>query len=129
MCVAQDEFGHLLPKMHQAAPLTSGLPKMSACNEFVEHIWKPGSCKNCFCLQSDHQLQWSSSTVQPGAPWRGPPEEESCGPSLCTKPTIAVKPTMMSTENTDAWAGMEACPEAPQVRPSVMAPGSAGPHR
>ncbi|XP_036619857.1 inactive tyrosine-protein kinase PRAG1 [Trichosurus vulpecula] len=101
--------------MHQAAPLTSGLPKMSACNEFVEHIWKPGSCKNCFCLQSDHQLQWSSSTVQPGAPWRGPPEEESCGPSLCTKPTIAVKPTMMSTENTDAWAGMEACPEAPQV--------------
>ncbi|XP_027709494.1 inactive tyrosine-protein kinase PRAG1 [Vombatus ursinus] len=101
--------------MHQGTPLTSGLPKMSACSEFVEHIWKPGSCKNCFCLQSDHQLQRSSSVVQPGAPRRGPTEEEGCGPSPCTKPTIAVKPTMMSTESTDAWAGMEAGPETPQV--------------
>ncbi|XP_072478491.1 inactive tyrosine-protein kinase PRAG1 [Notamacropus eugenii] len=101
--------------MHQAAPLTSGLPKMSACSEFVEHIWKPGSCKNCFCLQSDHQLLWSSSDGQSGAPRRGPPEEEGFCPSPCTKPTIAVKPTMMSTESMDTWAGMEAGPEPPQV--------------
>ncbi|XP_023362353.2 inactive tyrosine-protein kinase PRAG1 isoform X2 [Sarcophilus harrisii] len=107
--------------MHQADPLTAGLPKMSACNEFVEHIWKPGSCKNCFGLQSDHQPQRSSSVVQPGAPSlalrprKGPPEEEGCGPASCTKPTIAVKPTMMSTESAEARSGMEAGSEAPQV--------------
>ncbi|XP_043825462.1 inactive tyrosine-protein kinase PRAG1 [Dromiciops gliroides] len=106
--------------MRQADPLTSGLPKMSTCNEFVEHAWKPGSCKNCFCSQSDHQLQQSSSTVQPGAsslalrPRRGPPEEEGCSSTPCTKPTIAVKPTMI-TESSDAWAGTDAGSEASQV--------------
>uniref|UniRef100_F7FNN2 PEAK1 related, kinase-activating pseudokinase 1 n=1 Tax=Monodelphis domestica TaxID=13616 RepID=F7FNN2_MONDO len=94
--------------MHQAIPVTSRLPKMSACNEFVEHIWKPGSCKNCFCLQSAHQ-QSPAPTAQPVRPGRTPPEEEGFNLSPCSKPTIAVKPTMMSAEGADMGS------EAPQV--------------
>ncbi|XP_055000155.1 inactive tyrosine-protein kinase PRAG1 [Sorex araneus] len=91
--------------MQEAIPLNPEGLKMSACSEFVEHIWKPGSCKNCFCLRSDHQLA-------PGLP---PPPRLAPRPELCrledegvncspySKPTIAVKPTMMSSEASDVW--------------------------
>nr|XP_025849314.1 inactive tyrosine-protein kinase PRAG1 [Vulpes vulpes] len=99
--------------MHQALRLNPESPKMSACSDFVEHIWKPGSCKNCFCLRSDHQL--AAGHPQPRAgnpppPPRLPPRPENCRPddegvnsSPYSKPTIAVKPTMMSSDASDVW--------------------------
>ncbi|XP_047627871.1 inactive tyrosine-protein kinase PRAG1 isoform X1 [Phacochoerus africanus] len=99
--------------MHQTIPLNPESPKMSACSDFVEHIWKPGSCKNCFCLRSDHQLepgrpQPRASSLPP--PPRLPPrpengrlEDDSLSSSPYSKPTIAVKPTMMSSEASDGW--------------------------
>nr|XP_036853369.1 inactive tyrosine-protein kinase PRAG1 [Manis javanica]XP_036853379.1 inactive tyrosine-protein kinase PRAG1 [Manis javanica] len=86
---------------------------MSACSDFVEHIWKPGSCKNCFCLRSDHQLAPSHPQPRAGSlppPPRLPPRPENCrledegvNSSPYSKPTIAVKPTMMSSETSDVW--------------------------
>ena len=85
---------------------------MSACSDFAEHVWKPGSCKNCFHPFSAHR--------RPGArgPAGGPPavclartglggggggggDEEPgvTSPSPYSKPTIAVKPTMMMNSN------------------------------
>uniref|UniRef100_A0A8C2YIF2 Inactive tyrosine-protein kinase PRAG1 n=1 Tax=Chinchilla lanigera TaxID=34839 RepID=A0A8C2YIF2_CHILA len=94
---------------------------MSACSDFVEHIWKPGSCKNCFCLRSDHQLaagrpQPRTSSLPP--PPRLPPksvEDESVNGSPYCKPTIAVKPTMMSSEASDVWTEASLSTEVPQV--------------
>ncbi|EPY82445.1 tyrosine-protein kinase SgK223-like protein [Camelus ferus] len=106
--------------MHQTLPLNPENPKMSACSDFVEHIWKPGSCKNCFCLRSDHQLVPSRPQPRSGSlppPPRLPPRPESCRPeddgvssSPYSKPTIAVKPTMMSSDASDGWteAGVSA---------------------
>lgn len=99
--------------MHQTIPLNPESPKMSACSDFVEHIWKPGSCKNCFCLRSDHQLepgrpQPRASSLPPPPrlpprPENGRPEDDSLSSSPYSKPTIAVKPTMMSSEASDGW--------------------------
>nr|KAF6428300.1 PEAK1 related, kinase-activating pseudokinase 1 [Rousettus aegyptiacus] len=99
--------------MYQAIRLNPKSPKMSACSDFVEHIWKPGSCKNCFCLRSDHQL--SSGRHQPRAGSLPPPprlsprpehcrlEDEGVNSSPYSKPTIAVKPTMLSSDASDVW--------------------------
>lgn len=99
--------------MYQAIRLNPKSPKMSACSDFVEHIWKPGSCKNCFCLRSDHQL--SSGHHQPRAGSLPPPprlsprpehcrlEDEGVNSSPYSKPTIAVKPTMLSSDASDVW--------------------------
>ncbi|KAM7111646.1 inactive tyrosine-protein kinase PRAG1 isoform 1-T2 [Molossus nigricans] len=103
--------------MHQTIQLNPESPKMSACSDFVEHIWKPGSCKNCFCLRSDHQL--SPSCPQPRAgslpPPRLPPRPEHCrledegvNSSPYSKPTIAVKPTMLSSDASDVWTDQSA---------------------
>ncbi|XP_058525838.1 inactive tyrosine-protein kinase PRAG1 [Ochotona princeps] len=102
--------------MQHTVPLTLKSLKMSACSDFVEHIWKPGSCKNCFCLRSDHQpaagrpQPRAGSLPSPPAP-RLPPkpdsgrlEDEAVSGSPYSKPTIAVKPTMMSSEAPDMWA-------------------------
>ncbi|KAI4529642.1 hypothetical protein MG293_020320 [Ovis ammon polii] len=107
--------------MLETIPLNPESPKMSACSDFVEHIWKPGSCKNCFCLRSDHhQLVPGRPQPQAGClpppprlhprPESGRPEDDSLSGSPYSKPTIAVKPTMMSSEASDGWteAGVSA---------------------
>ncbi|XP_021568720.1 tyrosine-protein kinase SgK223 [Carlito syrichta] len=104
---------------------------MSACSDFVEHIWKPGSCKNCFCLWSDHQLAAGCAQPRAGSlppPPRLPPRPENCrleddsvNSSPYSKPTIAVKPTMMSSEASDVWTEASLSAEVSQViwrRPS-----------
>uniref|UniRef100_H0W4G7 Inactive tyrosine-protein kinase PRAG1 n=1 Tax=Cavia porcellus TaxID=10141 RepID=H0W4G7_CAVPO len=94
---------------------------MSACSDFVEHIWKPGSCKNCFCLRSDHQLAAGGPQPRTGSlppPPRLPPksvEDEGVNGSPYCKPTIAVKPTMMSSETSDVWTEASLSAEVPQV--------------
>ncbi|XP_057553870.1 inactive tyrosine-protein kinase PRAG1 [Hippopotamus amphibius kiboko] len=106
--------------MLQTIPLNPEGPKMSACSDFVEHIWKPGSCKNCFCLRSDHQLAPGRPQPRTGSlpppprlpprPESGRPEDDGLSSSPYSKPTIAVKPTMISSEASDGWteAGMSA---------------------
>ncbi|XP_029024559.1 inactive tyrosine-protein kinase PRAG1 [Betta splendens] len=86
---------------------------MSACSDFAEHVWKPGSCKNCFNPLSAHK---AAGCLDGGAPAcvRGGPggdeEAEVTAPSPYSKPTIAVKPTMMSldtAESTDVNMNIE----------------------
>ncbi|XP_067279255.1 inactive tyrosine-protein kinase PRAG1 [Pseudorasbora parva] len=60
---------------------------MSACGEFAEHVWKPGSCKNCFHPRSAHGQT-------------GEDEDGMTSPSPYSKPTIAVRPTMMNMDVT-----------------------------
>ncbi|XP_063150834.1 inactive tyrosine-protein kinase PRAG1 [Candoia aspera] len=90
--------------------------KMSVCSDFVEHIWKPGSCKNCFCPRSFHQLQTPPLDQQgcsevlrdlngTGAKAEITPlEDESIISSSYSKPTIAVKPTMITSDIAGVWA-------------------------
>ncbi|XP_070220489.1 inactive tyrosine-protein kinase PRAG1 isoform X2 [Bos mutus] len=106
--------------MLETIPLNPESPKMSACSDFVEHIWKPGSCKNCFCLRSDHQLVPGRPQPRVGClpppprlhprPESDRPEDDGLSGSPYSKPTIAVKPTMMSSEASDGWteAGVSA---------------------
>ncbi|KAM4836814.1 inactive tyrosine-protein kinase PRAG1 isoform 2-T3 [Thomomys bottae] len=108
--------------MLQTIRMNPESPKMSACNDFVEHIWKPGSCKNCFCLRSDHQLATGHPQSRAGSlppPPRLPPRPENCrledDSSPYSKPTIAVKPTMMSSEASDVWTEASLNAEVPQV--------------
>ncbi|XP_069341320.1 inactive tyrosine-protein kinase PRAG1 [Eulemur rufifrons] len=111
--------------MHQTLQLNPESPKMSACSDFVEHIWKPGSCKNCFCLRSDHQPVASHPQPRAGSlppPPRLPPRPEHCrledegvNSSPYSKPTIAVKPTMMSSEASDVWTEANLSAEVSQV--------------
>lgn len=114
--------------MQHAVPLTLKSLKMSACSDFVEHIWKPGSCKNCFCLRSDHQPAAARSQPRAGSlptppvprlppkPENGRLEDEGVSGSPYSKPTIAVKPTMMSSEAPDVWAEPSLSAEVSQVR-------------
>uniref|UniRef100_G1Q4M3 Inactive tyrosine-protein kinase PRAG1 n=1 Tax=Myotis lucifugus TaxID=59463 RepID=G1Q4M3_MYOLU len=110
--------------IHQALRLNPESLKMSACSDFVEHIWKPGSCKNCFCLRGDHQL--SPTCPQPRAgglpPPRLPPRPEHCrledegvNSSPYSKPTIAVKPTMLSSDASDVCTEANMSPNASQA--------------
>ncbi|XP_007520017.1 inactive tyrosine-protein kinase PRAG1 [Erinaceus europaeus] len=111
--------------MHQTIRLNPEGLKMSACSDFVEHIWKPGSCKNCFCLRSDHQLAPGHSLPRTGnlpPPPRLPPrpevsrlEDEGVNSSPYSKPTIAVKPTMMNSETSDVWTEANMSAEVSQV--------------
>uniref|UniRef100_A0A5F9CJL7 Uncharacterized protein n=1 Tax=Oryctolagus cuniculus TaxID=9986 RepID=A0A5F9CJL7_RABIT len=93
---------------------------MSACSDFVEHIWKPGSCKNCFCLRSDHQLAAGRPQPRAGSlpprPDNGRLEDDGVSSSPYSKPTIAVKPTMMSSEAPDVWTEAGVSTEVSQVR-------------
>ncbi|XP_061887059.1 inactive tyrosine-protein kinase PRAG1-like [Entelurus aequoreus] len=83
---------------------------MSVCSDFAEHVWKPGSCKNCF-----HQLSAHRQTVGGGPDGAasaaclksglgGDEETAVTVPSPYSKPTIAVKPTMMSMDTSDSMA-------------------------
>lgn len=78
---------------------------MSACSDFAEHVWKPGSCKNCF-----HPLSAHHKTVS-GRGGSAPPlcsksslggDDEVASVTPYSKPTIAVRPTMMSLDNSES---------------------------
>ncbi|KAK7896563.1 hypothetical protein WMY93_021888 [Mugilogobius chulae] len=72
---------------------------MSACSDFAEHVWKPGSCKNCFHPLSAHRAGSGPSLRRNSQ--RGEEEGVLTSPSPYSKPTIAVKPTMMSLESNE----------------------------
>lgn len=86
---------------------------MSACSDFAEHVWKPGSCKNCFNPLSAHKTVGSldgSALACLKSSVGGDEETGVTAPSPYSKPTIAVKPTMMSldtTESTDVNMNIE----------------------
>nr|XP_014430596.1 pseudopodium-enriched atypical kinase 1 [Pelodiscus sinensis] len=79
--------------------------KMSACNTFTEHVWKPGECKNCFKPKSLHQLAPASEkaplshgNLKTNANHSNNHRGRNTGnfrPPVAKKPTIAVKPTMV----------------------------------
>ncbi|CAJ1070666.1 inactive tyrosine-protein kinase PRAG1-like [Xyrichtys novacula] len=80
---------------------------MSACSDFAEHVWKPGSCKNCFHpLSAHHKAVGSLGGSAPAACLKGSlGGDEDTGvtaPSPYSKPTIAVKPTMMSIDTNES---------------------------
>ncbi|XP_030623804.1 inactive tyrosine-protein kinase PRAG1 [Chanos chanos] len=78
-----------------------GKLKMSAaCGEFAEHVWKPGSCKNCFQPRSAHG-QGIAGTPSTRASVVAEEEDGLTFTSPYSKPTIAVRPTMMSTDNSE----------------------------
>lgn len=76
---------------------------MSACGDFAEHVWKPGSCKNCFHPLSAHRktaggLGGSPPPTCSKGSQGGDEDAGLTSPLPYTKPTIAVKPTMMSLD-------------------------------
>lgn len=102
--------------------------KMSACNTFTEHVWKPGECKNCFKPKSLHQL--------PPDPEKAPVTHgngktnanhsnnhhlrntRNFRPPVAKKPTIAVKPTMMVADGQSVCGELsiqEPCENKPVV--------------
>ncbi|KGM00162.1 Tyrosine-protein kinase SgK223, partial [Charadrius vociferus] len=96
---------------------------MSACSDFVEHVWKPGSCKNCFNPKSSHWLQTPQDVgacgVLPNGVRTKPEsltlEDEGVNTSPFSKPTIAVKPTMINSDVSDAWADVNMNADLSQV--------------
>ncbi|KAM3599855.1 uncharacterized protein V6R79_012956 [Siganus canaliculatus] len=79
---------------------------MSACSDFAEHVWKPGSCKNCFHPLSAHQKTVGGLGGHvPSACLKsssgGDEEVGVTSQSPYSKPTIAVKPTMMSIDTSE----------------------------
>ncbi|KFP70164.1 Tyrosine-protein kinase SgK223, partial [Acanthisitta chloris] len=96
---------------------------MSACSDFVEHVWKPGSCKNCFSPKSSHRLQTPSDVgacgVLPNGVSSKPEslalEDEGVNTSPFSKPTIAVKPTMINSDVSDAWVDVNMNADLSQV--------------
>ncbi|KAM6313503.1 inactive tyrosine-protein kinase PRAG1 [Aegotheles albertisi] len=109
--------------MQRALDLSHEDLKMSACSEFVEHVWKPGSCKNCFNPKSSHWLQTPPDVGARGVlpngvrtkPESHTLEEEGVNTSPFSKPTIAVKPTMINSDVSDAWADVNMNADLPQV--------------
>uniref|UniRef100_A0A671PUA9 Uncharacterized protein n=1 Tax=Sinocyclocheilus anshuiensis TaxID=1608454 RepID=A0A671PUA9_9TELE len=73
---------------------------MSACGEFAEHVWKPGSCKNCFHPRSAHGQTGTAGGAGVQTSLIGEDEDGVTSPSLYSKPTIAVRPTMMNMDVT-----------------------------
>lgn len=80
---------------------------MSACSDFAEHVWKPGSCKNCFHPFSAHHKTVSGlgGSVPTACLKSTPGGDEEAGvtsPSPYSKPTIAVKPTVMNIDTNES---------------------------
>ncbi|KAJ3605475.1 hypothetical protein NHX12_027521 [Muraenolepis orangiensis] len=97
---------------------------MSACGDFAEHVWKPGSCKNCFHPLSAHHHNNQHHQRRQRSTVRGTPDGGGVLPAVClirtgpgggdedqpgvtspssySKPTIAVKPTMMMNSGSNA---------------------------
>ncbi|KAJ7407451.1 tyrosine-protein kinase SgK223 [Willisornis vidua] len=119
----QNEQQRTVQKTQWALSLTHEDLKMSACSDFVEHIWKPGSCKNCFNPKSSHRLQTAPDTgacgVLPNGVRTKPEslafEDEGVNTSPFSKPTIAVKPTMINSDVSDAWADVNMNADLSQV--------------
>ncbi|KAG9354151.1 hypothetical protein JZ751_012275 [Albula glossodonta] len=72
---------------------------MSVCGEFAEHMWKPGSCKNCFHPRSAHRSNGSAVWVRNST--AGDEDDNLTLSASYCKPTIAVRPTMMNTDTSD----------------------------
>ncbi|NXE56230.1 PRAG1 kinase, partial [Casuarius casuarius] len=110
----QNEQRRTVRKRQRALSLSREDSKMSACSEFVEHVWKPGSCKNCFNPKSSHRPQTppdaGACSVLPNGVRAKPEspvlEDEGVNTSSFSKPTIAVKPTMINSDVSDTWADM-----------------------
>ncbi|NXD26794.1 PRAG1 kinase, partial [Spelaeornis formosus] len=115
-------------KTQWALSLTHEDLKMSACSDFVEHVWKPGSCKNCFNPKSSHRLQTppdvgACGVLPDGARTKFESlvvEEEGVNTSPFSKPTIAVKPTMINSDVSDAWADVNMNADLSQVSWGVI---------
>ncbi|XP_007890093.1 inactive tyrosine-protein kinase PRAG1-like [Callorhinchus milii] len=98
---------------------------MSLCNDFSEHVWKPGSCKNCFKSRGSHKLQTATDTGKVATHTtnvfknngdRTLLDEEYALASSHSKPTIAVKPTLMNSDGaTEMWADVNMNSEGQQV--------------
>ncbi|MEE6460382.1 hypothetical protein FKM82_000939 [Ascaphus truei] len=114
--------------MHKANPLNSEGFKMSACSNFVEQIWKPGSCKNCFYPRSAHRQPQSPSDVRAGnlpvlhslngirIKSENTHQDDDCViAALYSKPTIAVKPTMITSDTAEVWAELNSTETLSQV--------------
>ncbi|NXT59345.1 PRAG1 kinase, partial [Pluvianellus socialis] len=109
-------------KTQRALGLSHEDLKMSACSDFVEHVWKPGSCKNCFNPKSSHRLQTppdvgtcvflNGGRTKPESPTL---DDEGVNTSPFSKPTIAVKPTMINSDVSDAWADVNMNADLSQV--------------
>ncbi|NXQ79709.1 PRAG1 kinase, partial [Nyctibius grandis] len=110
-------------KTQRALGLSHEDLKMSVCSDFVEHVWKPGSCKNCFNPKSSHRLQTSLDVracgVLPNGVRNKPEslalEDEGVNTSPFSKPTIAVKPTMINSDVSDTWADVNMNADLSQV--------------
>lgn len=118
----QNEQRRTAQKTQRALALSHEDLKMSACSDFVEHVWKPGSCKNCFNPKSYHWLQTASDVGTCGVLPNGvrtkpesPMLEEDVNPSPFSKPTIAVKPTMINSDVSDAWVDVNMNADLSQV--------------
>ncbi|XP_027657486.2 inactive tyrosine-protein kinase PRAG1 [Falco cherrug] len=119
----QNEQRRTVQKTQRALGLTHEDLKMSACSDFVEHVWKPGSCKNCFNPKSSHRLQTPPDVgacgVLPNGVRTKPEspalEDEGVNTSPFSKPTIAVKPTMINSDVSDAWADVNMNADLSQV--------------
>ncbi|XP_048876430.1 inactive tyrosine-protein kinase PRAG1 isoform X1 [Brienomyrus brachyistius] len=90
---------------------------MSACGEFAEHVWKPGSCKNCFHPRNAHGSGDNAANVRTST--ASAEDDGLTFSSYYCKPTIAVRPTMMNPENSDIWmdVNMNAEPDIPKNLP------------
>uniref|UniRef100_A0A8C3THN9 Inactive tyrosine-protein kinase PRAG1 n=1 Tax=Chelydra serpentina TaxID=8475 RepID=A0A8C3THN9_CHESE len=113
-------------KMQRAICLNQEDLKMSVCSNFVEHIWKPGSCKNCFYPKRCHRLQASLELEASSVLSRTlngirakaeetPLEDECVTAAPYSKPTIAVKPTMINPDVSDVWADVNMNADISQV--------------
>ncbi|NWQ88821.1 PRAG1 kinase, partial [Burhinus bistriatus] len=110
-------------KTQRALGLSHEDLKMSACSDFVEHVWKPGSCKNCFNPKSSHRLHTPPDVGACGVfpngvrtkPESPTLEDEGVNTSPFSKPTIAVKPTMINSDVSDAWADVNMNADLSQV--------------
>lgn len=119
----QNEQRRTVQKMQRALGLSHEDLKMSACSDFVEHVWKPGSCKNCFNPKSSHRLQTPPDVGACGVlpngvrtkPESATLEDEGVNTSPFSKPTIAVKPTMINSDVSDAWADVNMNADLSQV--------------
>ncbi|KAI1238439.1 Tyrosine-protein kinase SgK223, partial [Lamprotornis superbus] len=124
----QNEHWRAVQKTQWALSLTREDLKMSVCSDFVEHVWKPGSCKNCFNPKSSHRLQTpphvrACGVLSDGA--RTKPEilvleDEGVNNSHFSKPTIAVKPTMINSDVSDTWADVNMNADLSQVSWGVI---------
>ncbi|XP_063314798.1 inactive tyrosine-protein kinase PRAG1-like [Pelobates fuscus] len=114
--------------MHRAVKVSSQGLKMSVCNEFVEHIWKPGSCKNCFHPRSDHRNSSAPSDGKVGnlpvlhnlngiriKSENSQQDDDIVIAALYSKPTIAVKPTMITSDTAEMWAELNGTETLTQV--------------